>query len=84
MHFVSECTIWTYCCSVDYCSVETKIYFLTSLPCSTLLKLSRPPFIAKGKAKGGMTAHLNEYIDRFRQEVNRVKDPDTDDIPVKW
>lgn len=51
--------------------------------CVLIVDLMRPDWMAPGQAKGGMTAHLHAYIDRFREEVNRVKDP-SETEPVKW
>ena len=37
-----------------------------------------------GKAVGGMTEHLVAYIDRFRQEINKTRDPNEEVQPVIW
>jgi len=51
--------------------------------CVLIVDVIRPDWVPAGQAKGGMTEHLTAYIDRFREEVNRVKDP-SENAPVKW
>ncbi len=51
--------------------------------CVLIVDVMRPAWMAPGTAIGGMTDHLMAYIDKFRQEVNRVKDP-SECKPVKW